>query len=198
VVLQQVETKEEITNVNIWEEPIKKGCHHLILNNSTSSGWPKPNQSSPTLIGYTLNALVIQLTSETDYGGRYWVILTITDSEFIQTFLQTYESFATPEILLSKLIERFAVPEKIPRDKKLLIQMRVVTVLKHWIEGQVGVMYAVLIASKHEAELVNIKQQLIEFLDGMSKPELGNIVQKVRKLMSDDEVCITFEFPKQE
>lgn len=34
-----------------------------------------------------------------------------TDMQFVKTFLMTYQSFATPEKLLAKLIQRFDVPK---------------------------------------------------------------------------------------
>lgn len=70
----------------------------------------------------TLNILVRYLTNDQFY-----------DSNFIDTFLLTYESFTTSEMLLRKLIERFHAPQKISSSISKVIQQRVCVVMKNWV-----------------------------------------------------------------
>lgn len=72
----------------------------------------------------SLNVLIEMLTS--DKGGL--------NQEDLNTFLLTYQSFTTPEIVLQKLIERWRVPENIDNQTKQSIQVRVLVFLKYWIE----------------------------------------------------------------
>ena len=64
----------------------------------------------------------------------------LTDIEFVKTFLYTYQSFATPDKLLRKLIERYNVvrPEGMSAQgfavMKQTIQARVVNAMKLWVE----------------------------------------------------------------
>lgn len=61
------------------------------------------------------------------------------DNDFIHTFIITYESFTTPEVLFSKLMERYDVPKKQrckPSEDKKQVQLRVVIALKYWIEHE--------------------------------------------------------------
>ena len=63
-----------------------------------------------------------------------------TDLEFVKTFLYTYQSFATPEKLLKKLIERYNVvrPERMPFQEftmlRQTIQARVINALRLWVD----------------------------------------------------------------
>lgn len=76
------------------------------------------------------------------------------DPKFLKIFLTTYRSFCTPDVLLDLLIERFNIPfkdqdqmsaeeignhsrEELKRFKKdylIPIQLRVLNVIKHWVE----------------------------------------------------------------
>lgn len=62
------------------------------------------------------------------------------DIEFVKTFLLTYQSFATPDKLLRKLVERYNVvrTEGIPLSKfsqvRQTIQARVINALRLWVE----------------------------------------------------------------
>jgi len=56
------------------------------------------------------------------------------DLQYMKAFLLTYPSFATPEQLLHKLIERYHVPEKEAKNKPT-IQLRVCNTLKYWVEN---------------------------------------------------------------
>ena len=60
--------------------------------------------------------------------------------EFVKTFLYTYQSFATPERLLHKLIERYNVVRQEGQSTKSFavmkqtIQARVINALKLWVD----------------------------------------------------------------
>ena len=62
------------------------------------------------------------------------------DLEFVKTFLYTYQSFATPEKLLKKLIERYNVvrPGGMPFQEftmlRQTIQARVINALRLWVD----------------------------------------------------------------
>ncbi|KAH3767267.1 Ras guanine nucleotide exchange factor [Pelomyxa schiedti] len=81
--------------------------------------------SSKTFRPTTLNILVRMLTNEDQ-----------VDNHFIKTFLTTYLSFTTSEILLHKLRERFDVPGHIPEQQRAQIQWRVCAVLNYWVDMQ--------------------------------------------------------------
>jgi len=95
---------ETIRDVNIWDEPDEKT--QLLEGSEMKAG--------------TLNKLVTKLTSEKEPGIDYLdFTFSFHDSHsttlsslrvdipFMKTFLMTYQSFATPQKLLSKLIERY-------------------------------------------------------------------------------------------
>ena len=52
----------------------------------------------------------------------------------MNTFIATYRSFTTPEILLQKLVERYEVPPEISSQSKKVVQSKVCVVMKRWIE----------------------------------------------------------------
>merc|ERR1712130_545197 len=57
------------------------------------------------------------------------------DMNRMKTFITTYRSFTTPEVLLDKLIQRYHVPES-SGEEPLPIQLRCCNALKHLIETQ--------------------------------------------------------------
>ena len=63
-----------------------------------------------------------------------------SDLEFVKTFLYTYQSFATPQRLLKKLIERYNVvrPSTVGFKSfavmKQTIQARVINAFKLWVD----------------------------------------------------------------
>ncbi|EFA82950.1 Ras guanine nucleotide exchange factor [Heterostelium album PN500] len=100
--------------INLWEElKIIKDLPQL----------PKEGSS----LKASLNQLVILLTSELNY-----------DTKFLKTFITTYQSFAQPRLLFTKLLERYAVPEwfSTNQSKISMIRQRVIVVLKYWIVNQ--------------------------------------------------------------
>ncbi len=94
------------------------------------------------------------VTVYTDNGGLSKLLLTFStppyppppqptlysDLEFVKTFLYTYQSFATPERLLRKLIERYNVVRPAGMSfkgfavMKQTIQARVINALKLWVD----------------------------------------------------------------
>eukprot|EP01132_Coremiostelium_polycephalum_P008350 gene8350-10256_t len=86
-----------------------------------------PTYTNGTILKATLNQLVLLLTNDSNY-----------DSKFLKTFITTYQSFASPGLLLTKLIERFNVPEWYTTNKTKIstIQQRVIVFLKYWIVNQ--------------------------------------------------------------
>eukprot|EP01117_Protostelium_nocturnum_P011672 TRINITY_DN4248_c0_g1_i1.p1 TRINITY_DN4248_c0_g1~~TRINITY_DN4248_c0_g1_i1.p1 ORF type:complete len:1192 (-),score=368.09 TRINITY_DN4248_c0_g1_i1:43-3618(-) len=103
---EQIQSEQD--SINVWDE-----------------NDPKPVLTT-TEGGFTLNELIIQLTSESEQGF---------DMSYVDTFLSTFESFTTQETLFKKLMERFRIPERceLPEEKRNLIRMRVCTCLHHWI-----------------------------------------------------------------
>eukprot|EP00004_Rigifila_ramosa_P014937 TRINITY_DN343_c0_g1_i1.p1 TRINITY_DN343_c0_g1~~TRINITY_DN343_c0_g1_i1.p1 ORF type:complete len:1009 (-),score=276.87 TRINITY_DN343_c0_g1_i1:65-2644(-) len=72
----------------------------------------------------TLNKLVERLTHDK-----------ISDLTFMKTFITTYQSFTSPDMLLTKLIQRYHVPKKEGSTVSAQpIQLRVCSCLKFWIE----------------------------------------------------------------
>ncbi|XP_019851329.1 PREDICTED: uncharacterized protein LOC100638387 isoform X1 [Amphimedon queenslandica] len=81
------------------------------------------------VVGATFNKLVERITSVTDH-----------DIEFVKTFLLTYQSYATPDKLLRKLIERYNVVRPLGTSlgefsqMRQTIQARVINALRLWVE----------------------------------------------------------------
>ena len=82
----------------------------------------------------TLNQLILKLTTDDSKDSSLHL-------KFLKTFLLTYRSFTTPEILLEKLMQRYAVP--IPegvnmpdflKNVQQPIRLRVCNVIKQWVE----------------------------------------------------------------
>jgi len=72
-----------------------------------------------------LNQLIRKLTSDTNY-----------DNKFLRTFTTTYQSFTTPWIFFEKLKQCYNVPEHFSKDKANQLRLKVVIVLKYWVENQ--------------------------------------------------------------
>eukprot|EP01114_Cavostelium_apophysatum_P000982 TRINITY_DN10849_c0_g1_i1.p1 TRINITY_DN10849_c0_g1~~TRINITY_DN10849_c0_g1_i1.p1 ORF type:complete len:988 (-),score=251.34 TRINITY_DN10849_c0_g1_i1:62-3025(-) len=117
------DTKEE-HDVNIWEETA-----------DTPSNIVKSKQEGSdrtVIVAATLNKLVQHLTSEKEK---------VHDVQFMRTFLYSYQSFTSPEMLLKKLIQRYHVPlpKGMPEDKfkaelQQPIRSRVCNVIKYWVD----------------------------------------------------------------
>ncbi|KAJ3425249.1 ras guanine nucleotide exchange factor i-related [Anaeramoeba flamelloides] len=109
------ESQIEVQNVNIWEEGPESSENIIYANGSVKAA--------------TLNKLIEKLTP----GGK-------SDTDYLHTFLMSYQSFTTPRDFLDKLIERYHVPKR--QDQKFVeyqktkktIQISIGRVLKKWIE----------------------------------------------------------------
>eukprot|EP01098_Paradermamoeba_levis_P016727 TRINITY_DN9231_c0_g1_i1.p1 TRINITY_DN9231_c0_g1~~TRINITY_DN9231_c0_g1_i1.p1 ORF type:complete len:652 (-),score=199.83 TRINITY_DN9231_c0_g1_i1:128-2083(-) len=110
-----LEEEKEVEDVNIWEEP---EVNNIAYDNNKD------------IKAASLNKLVERLTSEKNL-----------DLNYVKTFLMTYQSFTTPEKLLSKLIQRYHVPQQEGISEQewkntivMPIQLRVCNVIKKWVE----------------------------------------------------------------
>eukprot|EP01094_Clydonella_sp_ATCC50884_P017153 TRINITY_DN2930_c0_g1_i4.p1 TRINITY_DN2930_c0_g1~~TRINITY_DN2930_c0_g1_i4.p1 ORF type:complete len:663 (-),score=176.22 TRINITY_DN2930_c0_g1_i4:230-2110(-) len=119
---EEEEMQNSTNDVNIWEEG--SGDQYITFTDDPDS--PEGEAKKKIIKAATLNKLVCKLTSDTGF-----------DQSFVDMFLMTYKSFTTPDILLSKIIQRFQAPESAKEElgeKSIhLVQMRVSVVLKKWI-----------------------------------------------------------------
>jgi len=140
-------------DINIWEE----------VNDSTTLLF---DEDKNTLRAGTLNKLVEKMTSQN-----------APDLEFMKAFLMTYPSFTTPQILLRKLLERYHVPispmennaefESFRKTVVRPIQLRVCSVLKHWMETH---------WQDFDHELT---QEIVAFADSLP-PESSTLANQIR------------------
>eukprot|EP01133_Synstelium_polycarpum_P017183 gene17183-20472_t len=126
----------------------------------------------------TLNQLVLILTSESNY-----------DSKFLKTFITTYQSFAPPRLLFTKLLERYTVPEWYTTNKPKIstIQQRVIVILKYWIVNQ---------SSDFDQDLVD---QIYYFIDNTLQSdgysELSKVLRDIlNKMVEEREVKLELLF----
>jgi len=117
------DTKEE-HDVNIWDEPSDDSTN-IVKDREEGS-------DRMIIVSATLNKLVQHLTSEKEK---------VHDVSFMRTFLYTYQSFTSPEMLLKKLIQRYHVPlpkgvqeDKFKTELQQPIRTRVCNVMKYWID----------------------------------------------------------------
>lgn len=74
----------------------------------------------------TLNQLVESITHASLYDHLY-----------MSAFIATYRSFATPSLLLTRLLERYAAPaDRVSVSEVAAVQLRVPVVLKYWLANQ--------------------------------------------------------------
>lgn len=107
---------EESLDVDIWADQTSRVV--------------REEESSALLVNVlagTLNDLVALLTAGTTKDA-------VDQLNFTRVLLMTYRSFTSPERLLNKLIQRYAVPASHAREKTP-IQLRVVNVIRFWIEN---------------------------------------------------------------
>ena len=96
--------REKEMSVNIWDYV------------RTSNGKEENMKSA------TMNGLVLKLTDPERI-----------DPTFLKNFFTTYRSFATPEQLFYKLLERYSVPDEFSASKTQ-VQLRVCVALKYWLD----------------------------------------------------------------
>lgn len=100
----------------IWDEPIDSTTakQDLVDEGKTAKVVTK---------AATLNRLVTALTAEKNH-----------DTPFMNTFMLTYQSFTTPALLLEKLLQRYHTPPTVHDDTRIPVQLRVIHIIKIWIE----------------------------------------------------------------
>ncbi|OAJ38822.1 hypothetical protein BDEG_22722 [Batrachochytrium dendrobatidis JEL423] len=109
----------ENTDMSVWDEVLTPDTIQMDVT--------EPSR----ILSATLNKLVEKLTEEKGQGTTAYL-------DFVKTFLLTYQSFTTSEILLQKLNDRYAVPnhKNLPWpefDKfRTTVQLRVCNVLLQW------------------------------------------------------------------
>jgi len=114
LVLRPVTTDDFMSgDVNIWEEERTEATFRTEIENG-----------QVMVAAATLNQLVRKATSEEEY-----------DSAFCSTFLATYRSFASPELLCRKFWQRYDAPENIAKPVKNVVQMRTIAMMKRWVEA---------------------------------------------------------------
>jgi len=108
--LEEDVTEGGVEDVNIWEE----NPFNIIFE----------NKDIKNIKAASLNQLIIRMTEAAeDY-----------DDQIQPIFLYTYRTFATPEKVLEKLRDRYNTPAKLEKDEKRKIQIRVVNVVRKWIQ----------------------------------------------------------------
>ncbi|EGC38002.1 aimless RasGEF [Dictyostelium purpureum] len=112
-----LEEENEDDGVNIWDEPAENIITEKVHNTEY-------DQDDEVVKYGSLNKLVEHLTHDSKH-----------DLQFLKTFLMTYQSFCTPEKLMSKLQQRYNVPQGTDEKSARTIQIRVVNVLKTWIDN---------------------------------------------------------------
>merc|ERR1712137_629434 len=98
--------------------------------------------------------------------------------QFVNMFLITYQSFTTPEILFSKLMERWNVPDHIPQAEAKIIRMKVGNVLRKWIEGYY---------SDFSPELVLRLEQFMKQLEYLEDKTLAILSKNLRNAVVKSE-----------
>ncbi|KAL6080050.1 Ras guanine nucleotide exchange factor [Balamuthia mandrillaris] len=93
---------------------------------------------------HATNLLLDKDTKEVQAGNLNTLVAWLTsisnpDLDFRKIFLFTYQSFTTPEVLLSKLIQRYHMVSNVIDSKGLTmrkqIHHRIFTVIKYWLEN---------------------------------------------------------------
>lgn len=107
-----IEINPDDVRRNIWDE----------IRDETVDNIEYSPGAEKKIRGASLNKLVEILTSDE------------AEDKFLKTFLVTYRSFTTPEILLKKLFERFKdIPDEEKWQKqKVTIMLRTGNVLQQW------------------------------------------------------------------
>ncbi|KAF2076004.1 hypothetical protein CYY_002711 [Polysphondylium violaceum] len=142
------------------------------FNHNKTNIWDEAFDSSTILVdpdnpaqirAATLNKLLEQATNNIE-----------KERELMNILLMTYMSFATSDILLDKLIERYTVPES-DKDQKAVVQLHTIVFLKNWLEQQ-----APQAASGGGLE-EKFLERLLEFVDVLSKDGYTQVVPQLKK-----------------
>lgn len=179
----------EPEDVNIWDEP-EEGTILFAeekADGPSESGIPPlspssvPQEKVKVIKAGSLNRLVGMLAREEKH-----------DIEYMKTFLLTYQSFTTPYKLLAKLIQRYDVPRRPAMSDEehkklcLVVQLRVVNVIKGWIKDH---------WSDFNEKLIS---QLKAFIDGTLRIEnkyadmLTSLLQSKRPEAEEEKRTSTF------
>eukprot|EP01105_Mastigella_eilhardi_P017713 TRINITY_DN4084_c0_g1_i5.p1 TRINITY_DN4084_c0_g1~~TRINITY_DN4084_c0_g1_i5.p1 ORF type:complete len:1322 (+),score=230.17 TRINITY_DN4084_c0_g1_i5:3-3968(+) len=112
--------QKEEQGINIWDEPADNAGNFI-------------PDTEFTIRAANLNKLVEHLT----LAGK-------TDITLQKTFITTYRSFTTPELLFEKLLQRYhhripklppcVSPEEYRKHTVVPVQLRTINVMKHWLE----------------------------------------------------------------
>ncbi|KAF2069090.1 hypothetical protein CYY_009588 [Polysphondylium violaceum] len=111
-----LEDEDQDDGVNIWDEPTENIYIETVRND-------EDHQDDEIVKSGSLNKLVEHLTHDCK-----------VDIQFLKTFLMTYQSFCSPEKLMNKLIQRYNVPSNLDEVAVKTIQIRVINVLKKWMD----------------------------------------------------------------
>lgn len=106
----------------------KRAAQPIPSSFSTLSGSSTPTRYAHIVNAISLNKIIERLTHPSDM-----------ESDFLDIFITTYRSFTTPEQVMSKVMQRYAVPEKIG-DREIsdreadMIRLRCCVFLKEWLD----------------------------------------------------------------
>eukprot|EP01125_Pyxidicula_operculata_P004126 TRINITY_DN1598_c2_g1_i2.p1 TRINITY_DN1598_c2_g1~~TRINITY_DN1598_c2_g1_i2.p1 ORF type:complete len:1849 (-),score=631.57 TRINITY_DN1598_c2_g1_i2:101-5647(-) len=156
----QINSSETNNNSNNKEDKLKKkkskvesaGNHALYVtplssqiptNQLSDSVWngssnllDESDTTNERFRGGTINNLIIRLT------------FTATDKDFINTFLNAYSHFISPNDLFEKFLDRYNIPKTENNEEVSFIKMRVLNVMNQWV--------------KHHHDLIVIDNKLVE------------------------------------
>jgi len=143
--------------LDIWDEDVIVN-HNLKIGagNNVSAG--------------TLNSL-IQLLSDYDSYFDTTVSLTVAE-EFKRVFFLSLNSFTSPDILLTKIIQLYDVPDELDDIDVSLHQLSVIGMIKHWIE----------LCGDWDWKSDKLRSKLLKFIEGGITTS-GHVL-KVRELKS--------------
>eukprot|EP01114_Cavostelium_apophysatum_P007339 TRINITY_DN1942_c0_g1_i1.p1 TRINITY_DN1942_c0_g1~~TRINITY_DN1942_c0_g1_i1.p1 ORF type:complete len:1639 (+),score=512.30 TRINITY_DN1942_c0_g1_i1:223-5139(+) len=144
LILRRGASVEPVVNdVNIWEDK-----ENISFENEEKSQ-----------ISYaTFNKLVEFLTSSEDLNR-----------ECLMVFLLTYKNFATPDLLLTKLEQRYQTPSTVNAKEANKIKMRICLFLKSWMES---------VYEDHSPEL---KEKIFQFIEGPIKQDFSSLAEGLAK-----------------
>ncbi|ELR16435.1 nucleotide exchange factor RasGEF, putative, partial [Acanthamoeba castellanii str. Neff] len=142
--------EEERADTNMWDDPPESQTTDIRFD------------ERKVIVAGSLNRLIESLTSVENY-----------DSNFLHTFITTYQSFTTPHKLFEKLLQRYHVPEgRVEEKMKEAIRLRVSVVLKYWVATQFSDLDEDMIAKVYNFVDNTLKNDGYEELAAMLKKEI--------------------------